>query len=143
MRLINSVAFLSLVAISLLMGCAEPTPESPVTAPEQEASATSGTVEEPAEQPPAEVPAQEPTRASESEYNRDITKATTSEGLTNADIAWHALNTYGWDCEEVVSREAQVSDYFVVDCSSGVKLRVYPRVGQHPRITNSSGGYSS
>ena len=142
LRLMNSVAFLSLVAASLLVGCAEPTHETPVPTPEHEASATSGTVGEPAEQLPADVPAQEPTRASESEYNHDITKATTSEGLTKADIAWHALNTYGWDCEEVVSREPQVNDYFVVACSSGVKLRVYPRAGQHPRITNSSGGYS-
>lgn len=74
----NSVTFLSLVVVSVLVGCAEPTPEVPVPAPEPEASATSETVEEPAEQPPAEVSAREPTRASESEYNHDITKATTS-----------------------------------------------------------------
>jgi hypothetical protein len=40
---------------------------------------------------------QEPTKASESEYNEDITKATTSYGLTKADLAWHANNTFGWD----------------------------------------------
>ncbi|QWF62937.1 hypothetical protein KM864_18700 (plasmid) [Ralstonia solanacearum] len=28
-----------------------------------------------------------------------------SEGLTKADIAWHALNTYGWDCEEVIKQD--------------------------------------
>jgi hypothetical protein len=83
----------------------------------------------------------EPTRASDSEYNGDITKATTSERLTKADIAWHALNTYGWDCEEVLSRGHQKGDYFIVRCSSGVRLRVYPRAGQHPRITNIHGRY--
>jgi hypothetical protein len=78
----------------------------------------------------------EPTRASQSEYNQDIMKATTSTGLTNADIAWHAVNTYGWDCEEVVSQEKSAREYFMVTCSSGTKLRVYPRAGKHPRITN-------
>jgi len=136
-RLISSVALLSLVAASLI-GCAEPTPETPFLAPEPVANSTSEAAEKPAEQSPAEAPAREPTRASDSEYNHDITKATTSEGLTNADIAWHALNTYGWDCDEVVSREPQVNDYFVVACSSGVKLRVYPRAGQHPRITQTA-----
>lgn len=145
MSLMNSAVPRFLVAASLLFGCSEPTPEAPAPAPKSEASVTSEEVEaarEPAGQAPTEVPAREPTRASESEYNQDITKATTSQGLTNADIAWHALNTYGWDCEEVVSREPQASDYFVVTCSSGTKLRVYPRTGQHPRITNSRGGYN-
>jgi hypothetical protein len=138
MKLMRSVVFLLLSAASFQVGCAKPVPEPPSPAPEPEVSATSEAVDEPAGQPPA----REPTRASESEYNQDITKATTSEGLTKADIAWHALNTYGWDCEEVVSREPQVKDYFVVVCSSGTKLRVYPRTSQHPRITNSSGGYN-
>lgn len=50
---------------------------------------------------PAVEPPPEPTHASESAYNSDITKAGTSVGLTKADIAWHAHNTYGWDCEEL------------------------------------------
>lgn len=83
----------------------------------------------------------DPTRASESEYNEDITKARTSRDLSNADLAWHAQNTYGWNCDEVVSREPQTGDFFVVTCSNGARLRVYPRSGQHPRITNEQGGY--
>ena len=80
--------------------------------------------------------------ASQSEYNRDITKATTSEGLSNADLAWHALNTYGWDCDQVVSRESTGPDgFYAITCSSGLRLRVYPRPGQHPKITNERGGY--
>lgn len=142
MRLISSVVFLLLLAAPLLLGCAGPPPETTEPASESDPGTTSAPVEEQEAQPPAEISNREPTRASESEYNRDITKATTSEGLTNADIAWHSLNTYGWDCEEVVSREPQVNAYFVVECSSGTKLRVYPRSGQHPRITNSSGGYN-
>lgn len=85
---------------------------------------------------------EELTKAIESTYNTDIRKATTSVGLTKADIAWHAVNTYGWDCDEVVSKDEMNSDgYFCIECSSGLKLRVYPRQGQHPRITNLNGGY--
>lgn len=84
----------------------------------------------------------EPTKAVQSSYGQDIRRATTSEGLTKADLAWHALNTYGWDCDEVVNRGAPTRDgYYVITCSSGKKLRVYPRPGQHPRITNIDGGY--
>lgn len=95
----------------------------------------------------AEVSAQEPTRASESLYETDISKATTSLNMTKADIAWHALNTYGWDCNEVISRgelNAPVPrGYFIVTCANGTKLRVYPREHQHPRITNIEGTYTS
>lgn len=83
----------------------------------------------------------EPTRASQSVYNRDIRRATTSRGLTKADLAWHAVNTYGWDCSEVVSRSDERGGYYVITCSSGTELRVYPRPNQHPRITNIRGGY--
>ena len=84
----------------------------------------------------------EPTKASQSSYEKDIRKATTSDGLTNADLAWHALNTYGWDCEEVISKNEPTKEgYFVITCSSGTKLRVYPRKNKHPRITNIKGTY--
>lgn len=83
-----------------------------------------------------------PTRAQDSVYERDITKATTSDGLTFADIAWHAKNTYGWDCDEIVSREfVPGTDYFIVTCSNGLKLHVYLRPDQHPRITSMDGSY--
>lgn len=84
----------------------------------------------------------EPTKASESVYENDIRRAYTSEGLTKADLAWHALNTYGWDCEEVISQEAPTNaGYFFITCSSGIELRVYLRPGQHPSITNFDGGF--
>jgi hypothetical protein len=85
----------------------------------------------------------EPTKAEQSIYNKDIRQATTSGGLSKADLAWHAQNTYGWDCAQVVSQEEMTSDgYFLIECSSGKKLRVYLRSGQHPKITNESGGYN-
>jgi hypothetical protein len=91
---------------------------------------------------PVVVLAAEPTKASESVYETDITKATTSEGLTKADLAWHAKNTYGWKCDEVISIRPTTPDgYYPIVCSSGAKLRVYPRLKQHPRITNVKGTY--
>jgi len=85
----------------------------------------------------------EPTSATSSSYNQDIFKATTSKGLSKADLAWHAQNTYGWNCSEVVSiGEMTSSGYFFIECSNGKKLRVYPREGKHPRITNLDGGYN-
>lgn len=86
-----------------------------------------------------------------------IKAAYTSENLTNADLAWHAYNTYGWECEQVVSKSnpikingielkdkrriSQIKGvYYVVACSSGIKLRVYPRYNWHPIITNINGG---
>ena len=83
----------------------------------------------------------EPTKASESPYNGNFSLATTSHNLTKADIAWHALNTYGWDCDEVLSRDEMTGSYYIVTCSSGLQLRVYPRSGKHPKITNLQGTY--
>jgi len=42
----------------------------------------------------------------------------------------------------VVSRGPEWGGYFTVTCSSGKTIRVYPRAGQHPRVTNESGGYN-
>ena len=84
----------------------------------------------------------EPTKAVSSEYNKDIRKATTSNNLSKADIAWQATNTYGWDCEEVISKSGMNTDgYYYVECANGTRLRVYPRDGQHPRLTNANGTY--
>ena len=64
----------------------------------------------------------------------------TSDG---ADLTWQAENTNGWDCPEVVSKGDMTSeDYFIIECSGGEKLRVYPRSGKHPKITNEHGGYN-
>ena len=85
-----------------------------------------------------------PTKASESSYNQDLRRATTSEGLSNADLAWHALNTYGWKCAEVVSSGEQNEEgFYVITCANGTQLRVYPRENQHPRITNIDGTYEN
>ena len=86
--------------------------------------------------------AEEPRKASETAYNTDSRKANTSEGLTKADLAWHATHTYGWNCSEVVSKGASTPDgYFIITCANGTKLRVYPRKQRQPRITNIKGGY--
>ena len=85
---------------------------------------------------------QEPTKASQSEYEHNIRRATTSDGLSKVDLAWHAKNTYGWDCSEVISEGEMTADgYFFIECSSGNKFRVYPRAGKHPKITNEGGTY--
>lgn len=87
--------------------------------------------------------ASEPTKASQSSYNHDMKKASTSKKLTNADLAWHAQNTYGWDCSEVVSRsKPKAGGFYTIKCSSGTELRVYPRNKQHPKITNIKGAYN-
>ena len=92
---------------------------------------------------PCYAVAAEPTKASESAYNGNIRLATTSEGLTKADLAWHATNTFGWDCNEVRSRGNLSKDgFFMISCTSGKSFRVYPRSGQHPRVTNMKGGYN-
>ena len=86
---------------------------------------------------------EEQTKSLSSTYNDDISKATTSNGLSKADLAWHAQNTYGWDCAEVTSIWEMTSDgYFFIECTSGKKFRVYPRFGTHPKIKNESGGYN-
>lgn len=81
-------------------------------------------------------------KASESTYNQDYSRVNTSYALSNAELAWHAKNTYGWDCSRVIWKGEMTSDgYFPIKCSNGTRLRVYLRQGQHPRITNSSGNY--
>lgn len=74
------------------------------------------------------------------------------------DIASHAQNTYGWNCNKVTTIASPIqtsgkelkyahlmSDlkgyYNIVTCSSGEKLRVYPRNNAHPIITNINGGF--
>lgn len=80
----------------------------------------------------------------------------TSEGLTKADIAYWALNTYGYDCEEVKSVkyiargkeyledsdlniESRIINpesfsYREVTCTSGQKLKLYKRHDYYPYI---------
>ncbi len=116
------------------VGCAEPRNEAP--------PAVSTQPQELTQRKPVRKPRPAPTRASQSPYNQDIRKATTSTNLTKADLAWHAVNTYGWDCEEVLNRDQQAGNFFVITCANGTKLRVYPRRGKHPRITNINGNYS-
>ena len=80
----------------------------------------------------------EPTKALDSNLSlNDIPSITTSDNLTKADLAWHAINTYGFDCSEVISKGQMTTDgYFLISCSSGLELRVYLRNNQHPNITN-------
>jgi len=85
----------------------------------------------------------EPSRADQSGYNNNVRLANTSYGLTKADLAWHATNTYGLNCFEVISVGSMTPDgYYFIDCSSGNRLRVYPRPDKHPKITNVNGGYN-
>lgn len=87
-------------------------------------------------------PSREATKAEDSEFNHDLSHAHSSRNLTKADLAWHALNTYGWDCSEVVAEKQQPTEkYSVITCSSGLKLRVYLRSDAHPIIRNMKGGY--
>jgi hypothetical protein len=87
-------------------------------------------------------PIPEPTKASQSKYNQNMSAAYTSYGLTKADLAWHAVNTYGWNCPEVLFLSPQTDAYYLITCSNDTLLRVYPRPNQHPKITNMHGGYN-
>ena len=81
-----------------------------------------------------------------------------SENLEYCDIAWHAKNSYGWDCEEITSLGKNISSsgnelgdallkseikgyYQVATCTSGEQLRVYPRINTYPVITNKTGSF--
>ena len=102
------------------------------------------------------------TKASESRYNEmsptEYYKEMKSENLQYADIAWHAQNTYGWNCSEIISLGENISTnakelkdqylisqtigyYNIATCSSGEKLRIYPRSNTYPIITNINGGF--
>lgn len=84
----------------------------------------------------------EPTKATDSTYETDISGAHTSQNLTKADLAWHALNTYGWMCPEVIDEKSVPGEkYTVITCADGLKLRVYRRPDAHPIIRNMKGGY--
>lgn len=79
---------------------------------------------------------EEPTKALDSKLSLDnISKISTSDNLTKADLAWHAVNTYGFDCSEVISKgEITKEGYFLITCVNNLKLKVHPRKQQHPSI---------
>ena len=102
------------------------------------------------------------THKRESRYNTmspaDYHKEMKSINLQYADVAWHAQNTYGWNCAEIINmgnpintngqelRQAnlisEIKGYYnVATCTSGVQLRVYPRKDSYPIITNINGGW--
>ena len=81
-----------------------------------------------------------------------------SDNMEYVDIAWHAKKTYGWNCDEITDlgekvytsgneigdsylKSQMVGYYQVATCSSGTKLRVYPRKDTYPMITNINGGW--
>jgi hypothetical protein len=85
--------------------------------------------------------AKEPTKAAESSYNNDIMAANSSTGLTNADLAWHAQNTFGFDCAEVVARtEAMADGDYQITCANGTHLHVHPRARRYPLISGAEMG---
>lgn len=102
------------------------------------------------------------TNANQSRYNdmnpADYYKGMKSNNLQYSDIAWHAKNTYGWNCEKITNMGEPIStsgqelrdsllisqlqgNYSIATCTSGVKLRVYPRTSTYPIITNVNGGF--
>ena len=95
------------------------------------------------EKPSTESKPHEPTKAADqSAYKRDSVRAVISERLTKADLAWYAVNTYGLDCKEVVSKSELIEGrYFIITCSNGKKLRAYPRVRKPPLITHIDSPY--
>ena len=67
-------------------------------------------------------------------------------------IAWHAQKTFGWNWNKVIALDdkintngselgdanliTQIKGYYqIATCSSGLKLRVYPRKDTYPTIT--------
>lgn len=88
------------------------------------------------------VASAEPTKAEESAFDHDFSNINSSRNLSKADLAWHALNSYGWDCTEVVDQQFPPGQkYSVITCRNGLKLRVYPRKDAFPIIRNMKGGY--
>ena len=102
------------------------------------------------------------TKVEDSKYNNispsEYSKEMKSDNMEFADIAWHAKKTYGWNCDEVTDlgekvytsgneigdsylKSQKVGYYQVATCSSGTKLRVYPRKDTYPMITNINGGW--
>lgn len=102
------------------------------------------------------------TKVEDSKYNNispsEYYKEMKSDNMEFADIAWHAKKTYGWNCDEVTDlgekvytsgneigdsylKSQMVGYYQVATCSSGTKLRVYPRKDTYPMITNINGGW--
>ena len=102
------------------------------------------------------------TNMEQSRYNdmspTDYHKEMKSENLEYADIAWHAQRTYGWNCEEITALGEDIKTsgkelrdpmlikeikgtYNIATCTSGVKLRVYPRYNTYPIITNINGTF--
>ena len=102
------------------------------------------------------------TKVEESRYNTlsptEYHKEMKSENLQYADIAGQAKKTYGWNCDEITNLgekittsgneigdsylKSQIKGYYqVATCSSGIKLRVYPRYDTYPIITNINGGW--
>lgn len=102
------------------------------------------------------------TNVEQSKYNdvapSEYYKEMKSDNLDFSDIAWHAQNSYGWNCSEITSlgekvstngneiedsllRSQMVGYYQIATCSSGIKLRVYPRKDTYPIITNINGGW--
>lgn len=102
------------------------------------------------------------TKVEQSRYNNispsEYYKEMKSDNMEYADIAWHAKKTYGWNCDEVTDlgdkvytsgneigdsylKSQMVGYYQVATCSSGTKLRVYPRKDTYPMITNINGGW--
>lgn len=81
------------------------------------------------------------TRADQSSYNQNPSLATTSLGLSRADLAWHAVNSYSWDCPEVLDVGSNSGSYYIITCANGTKLRVYPHLAGRPHITDLNGRY--
>lgn len=70
-----------------------------------------------------------------------IASASLGDDLSNGELARHAANSYGWDCDQVVLRgRITTNGYFPISCNNGRVLHVYPRYGAPPLITNRSGG---
>jgi hypothetical protein len=86
---------------------------------------------------PLQASVGEPTKALDSKLSlNNRSSISTSEGLSKADLAWHAINTYGLDCAEVIAKSKTTKEgYFLITCSNGKELRIYLRNGQHPYIT--------
>ena len=112
--------------------------------------------------PPAQYNQTNNTKVEQSRYNNvapsEYYKEMKSDNMEYADIAWHAKKTYGWNCDEVTNlgdkvytngneigdsylKSQMVGYYQVATCSSGTKLRVYPRKDTYPMITNINGGW--
>ncbi|TWI57447.1 hypothetical protein IQ22_00663 [Pseudomonas duriflava] len=76
------------------------------------------------------------TRAEQSFFNAHPDWSNTSQNLSKADLAWHAVNTFGFNCPEVIKEKRILgSHHSIIICNTGTRVRVHPVINDKPLMT--------